>query len=131
MCAPYRDDLVLAAVQIEARLHIYREMGFHYVMVRLVNYLGFEALFSGELMHAEQYFAQSRTSSLPASQVETIAHAMIGLAAVAAQRGACEQAGALLSEACTMQEQSQLRLDPLSTRIRDETLLAIGLHSDL
>lgn len=30
-----------------------------------------------------------------------------------------------------MQEQSQLRLDPLSTRIRDETLLAIGLHSDL
>jgi hypothetical protein len=60
------------------------------------------------------------------SQAETIAHSLIGLAAVAAKRGEHMRAHMLLSEAAYIQEGFQLRSDMLSIRVQNETLEAIN-----
>lgn len=125
VCALYLGDLTLAGSLLQESFNAYQKMGLLYAIMRLLRDLGYIALWSGDLVRAEQLFEQCRTESHPASQAEMIAHALIGLAAVAAKRHNHMHAHMLLNQAAHIQEHFQLRSDMLSMRVRNETLAAI------
>lgn len=125
VCALHLGNLVLAESLLQESFEKYQQMGLLYALMRLLCNLGYLALWSGQLDRAEQLFEQCRTESHPLSQAETIAHSLIGLAAVAAKREGYMRVHMLLSEAAHIQEHFQLRSDMLSMRVQNETLEAI------
>jgi predicted ATPase/Tfp pilus assembly protein PilF len=125
VCALHLGNLVLAESLLQESFEKYQQMGLLYALMRLLCNLGYVALWSEQLDRAEQLFEQCRAESHPLSQAETIAHALIGLAAVSAKRGEYMRAHTLLSEAVHIQERFQLRSDMLSMRVQNETLEAI------